>query len=63
MIARTFFSSMMVLLFIIQLTVLASPQHENVTINFTNMSPHINQNLYLRIVDKSTLKESDRTFV
>ncbi|HEX9253175.1 MAG TPA: T9SS type A sorting domain-containing protein, partial [Ignavibacteriaceae bacterium] len=47
----------------IQLTVLASPQHENVTINFTNMSPHINQNLYLRIVDKSTLKESDRTFV
>lgn len=39
----------------------SSPLHENVTINLSNMSPHINQNLYLRVVDKSTLKETDRT--
>ena len=35
--------------------------NENVTIEFTDMNPHINQNLYLRIVDKSTLKETART--
>jgi len=40
----------------------ASPQlHENVTIHFTGMSPHMNQNLYLRIVDKGTMKETART--
>ncbi len=27
------------------------------------MTPHLNQNLYMRVVDKSTLKETDRTFV
>lgn len=39
----------------------SSPQLENVTINFSNMSPHLNQNLYLRIIDKSTLRETGRT--
>ncbi len=38
----------------------ASVLHENVTINFTNMTPHLNQNLYLRVVDKSNLKETGR---
>ena len=38
----------------------ASTQHENVTINFSNMSPHLNQNLYLRVIDKSTLRETNR---
>ncbi len=38
----------------------ASAQNENVTINFTNMTPHLNQNLYLRVVDKSNLKETGR---
>ncbi|AFH50829.1 5'-Nucleotidase domain protein [Ignavibacterium album JCM 16511] len=41
----------------------SSVQHENVTINFSNMSPHLNQNLYLRVIDKSTLRETDRTMV
>ena len=60
---RLFFSFMLLYLFILPISVIGSPQHENVTINFSNMSPHLNQNLYLRFVDKSTLKETDRTFV
>ena len=63
MITKTFLSLMMLLLFILTVSVIGSPQHENVTINFANMSPHLNQNLYLRVVDKSTLRETDRTFV
>ena len=63
MILRKFIPSLILLLFILTVGIIASPQHENVTINFTNMSPHLNQNLYVRIVDKSTLKETDRTFV
>jgi hypothetical protein len=35
--------------------------NENVTIRFTNMNPHVNQNLYLRIVDKGTMKETARS--
>ncbi len=62
MITKRFLSLMNLLLFILTVSVIGSPQHENVTINFANMSPHLNQNLYLRIVDKSTLKETDRTF-
>jgi len=54
---------MLVLFVIVPISVMASPQHENVTINFSNMSPHLNQNLYIRFVDKSTLKETDRTVV
>jgi hypothetical protein len=63
MITRIFLSFMLVLLFILPASVIGSPRHENVTINFSNMSPHLNQNLYLRFVDKSTLKETDRAFV
>jgi len=33
----------------------------NITIHFTGMGPHLNQNLYLRIVDKGTMKETGRT--
>jgi hypothetical protein len=33
----------------------------NVTIHFTGMGPHLNQNLYLRVVDKGTMKETGRT--
>ena len=32
----------------------------NVTVHFTGMSPHLNQNLHLRVVDKGTLKETGR---
>jgi len=32
----------------------------NVTVHFTGMSPHLNQNLYLRVVDKGTMKETGR---
>ena len=32
----------------------------NVTIHFTGMGPHLNQNLYLRVVDKGTMKETGR---
>jgi uncharacterized protein (DUF2141 family) len=38
-------------------------QQENITVSFTNMTPHLNQDLYLRVVDKSTLKETGRTVV
>lgn len=63
MITKIFVSFLLVLLLILPASIIGSPQHENVTINFSNMSPHLNQNLYLRFVDKSTLKETDRTFV
>lgn len=33
----------------------------NLTIHFTGMTPHLNQNLYLRVVDKGTMKETGRT--
>lgn len=61
MITRFIIPVMLVMSFLISNTLYASPQHENVTINFSSMSPHLNQNLYLRVVDKSTLKETDRT--
>jgi hypothetical protein len=32
----------------------------NVTIHFTGMGPHLNQNLHLRVVDKGTMKETGR---
>jgi Secretion system C-terminal sorting domain len=32
----------------------------SVTIHFTGMGPHLNQNLYLRVVDKGTMKETGR---
>jgi hypothetical protein len=32
----------------------------NLTIHFTGMGPHLNQNLYLRVVDKGTMKETGR---
>ena len=39
----------------------AAPNPEaNVTIHFTGMGPHLNQNLYLRVVDKGTMKETGR---
>ncbi len=38
-----------------------SNPNSNVTIHFTGMSPHLNQNLYLRVVDKGTMKETGRT--
>ena len=63
MITRIFLSFTLVLLLILPVNIIGSPQHENVTINFSNMSPHINQNLFLRFVDKSTLKETNRTVV
>ncbi|MDP2363542.1 MAG: hypothetical protein Q8M94_07195, partial [Ignavibacteria bacterium] len=63
MITKIFLSFMLVMFFILPSIVVASPQQENITINFSNMSPHLNQNLYLRVVDKSTLKETGRTVV
>jgi oligoribonuclease (3'-5' exoribonuclease) len=54
---------MLVMFYILTNIIVASPQHENVTVKFSKMSPHLNQNLYLRFVDKSTLKETDRTIV
>lgn len=35
--------------------------NSNVTVHFTGMTPHLNQNLYLRVVDKGTMKETGRT--
>ncbi|BDQ03354.1 T9SS type A sorting domain-containing protein [Ignavibacterium sp.] len=54
---------LVIFFFSIILTGFSSVQHENVTVNFSNMSPHLNQNLYLRVIDKSTLRETDRTVV
>lgn len=34
--------------------------NSNVTIHFTGMGPHLNQNLYLRVIDKGTMKETGR---
>jgi len=34
--------------------------NSTVTIHFTGMGPHLNQNLYLRVVDKGTMKETGR---
>lgn len=53
---------LLVTVILLSFPIIASSQHENLTVNFSNMSPHLNQNLYLRVVDKSTLKETDRTF-
>ena len=39
----------------------ANGQLEDLTIHFTDMGPHLNQNLYLRVVDKGTMKETART--
>lgn len=61
MIKRFIIPMMLVISFVLSNMLYAAPQHENVTLSFSNMSPHLNQNLYLRIVDKSTLKETDRT--
>lgn len=61
MFTKISFLFMLVCLFILPFSAKGSPQRENVTINFSNMSPHLNQNLYLRFVDKSTLKETDRS--
>lgn len=54
---------LVIFFFSITLTGFSSVQHENVTVNFSNMSPHLNQNLYLRVIDKITLRETDRTVV
>lgn len=54
---------LVIFFFSVTLTGFSSVQHENVTVNFSNMSPHLNQNLYLRVIDKSTLRETDRTVV
>jgi hypothetical protein len=32
----------------------------NVTVHFTGMSPHLNQNLYLRVVDTGSMEETGR---
>ena len=36
---------------------------ESITLHFTGMNPHVGQNLYLRAVDKGTLRESFGTVV
>lgn len=33
----------------------------NLTVHFTGMSPHLNENLYLRVWDKGSFKETSRT--
>ena len=55
-----FFCLIAVLFFSVGIFSLTYP-HENLVINFSSMSPHLNQMLYLRVVDKSTLKEVGRT--
>lgn len=37
-----------------------SGSSSNVTIHFTGMGPHLNQKLYLRVIDKGTRKETGR---
>lgn len=41
----------------------ASNSFSTISVNFSNMDPHIGQALYLRIIDKSTNKETGRTKV
>jgi Secretion system C-terminal sorting domain len=63
MITRIFSSLILVMFFLISITADVLPQQQNVTINFSNMSPHLNQSLSLRVVDKSSLKETGRAAV
>ncbi len=44
-----------------QLANISALSGESITIHFTGMNPHVGQNLYLRLVDKGTLKEESRT--
>lgn len=60
---KTISTSLLALTFFLMISnilVFASP-NSNVTIHFTGMGPHLNQNLYIRVVDKGTMKESGRT--
>jgi hypothetical protein len=52
-------TAIMLLLLISGKLVYPNPS-SNVTIHFTGMGPHLNQNLYLRVVDKGTMKETGR---
>ncbi len=47
-------------LFIFALTDLYA---ENLTVHFTGMTPHVGKDLYLRVIDKGTLRETARTKV
>jgi hypothetical protein len=46
-----------------QLVNISASSGESITLHFTGMNPHVGQNLYLRAVDKGTLRESYGTVV
>lgn len=52
-------TAIMLLLLISGQLVYPSP-NSNPTIHFTGKGPHLNQNLYLRVVEKGTMKETGR---
>lgn len=58
---KVFFYRLPVIIFFSLLSFIAVSEGANVTIHFTGMSPHLNQTIYLRVVDKGTLKETGRT--
>ncbi len=58
---NTIFSFLLSILFLCIGSLASTFAQDNLVINFTSMSPHINQTLYLRVVDKGTMKEVGRT--
>jgi Secretion system C-terminal sorting domain len=58
---NTIFSFLLSILFLCIGSLHSTFAQDNLVINFTSMSPHINQTLYLRVEDKGTMKEVGRT--
>jgi len=50
-----------VIILFIFLSLVTEGNAADITLHFTGMSPHLNQTLFLRVVDKGTLKETGRT--
>lgn len=51
------FATTLILFVLFSIQILA---HGNIAVNFSGMTPHVNQTLYLRVVDKGTMKEVGR---
>lgn len=54
---KTKFAPTFILIILFSFQILA---HGNIVVNFSGMSPHVNQTLNLRVIDKGTMKEMGR---
>lgn len=55
------FAQIFLLLFLFISSLSHTLAQDNLVINFSGMTPHLNQMIYVRVVDKSTMKEVGRT--